>query len=121
MGQNAPTKTVNKLNIKINKKDVVKKVVQSLMFIFVFFLLGLLLSYLFPEEKIISENLRLPLQKKVMASVGDYIIENEQISKYIGENYQVIDGQNNISWNDLNKNLPNLEPGDIFLPVVVNI
>ncbi len=114
MGQNAPTKTVNKLNIKINKKDVVKKVVQSLMFIFVFFLLGLLLSYLFPEEKIISENLRLPLQKKVMASVGDYIIENEQISKYIGENYQVIDGQNNISWNDLNKNLPNLEPGDIF-------
>lgn len=105
---------MNKINIKISKKIVIKKIFQSLFFIFVFFLLSLLFSYIFPEEELISKNIRLPLQKKVMASIGDYTIHNQQIIKYINEDNLIIDGKNNISLVDLEKYLSELKTGDII-------
>lgn len=105
---------MNKINIKISKRIIIKKIFQSLFFIFIFFSLGLLFSYIFPEEKIISKNVRLPLQKRVMASIGDYTINNQQIARYISEDNLIIEGKNNISLNDLEKYLSELKTGDII-------
>lgn len=105
---------MNKKIKTIEKARLAKKTFFAFLLVFVFTLFILILSYIFPKEEIISQNLRLPIQKKIMKMAGDYAIENEELITYIGSDYQVIEGENNISMEDLNKYLEKLKSGDIF-------
>ncbi len=100
--------------MKTKKKKYLKIIFSPLLFLSSLFVLSMIFSFIFPEEGIISKSLRLPLQKKVMASIGDYTIKNQQIIKYINEENLIIDGENNISLSDLNNYFSKLQTGDIL-------
>lgn len=78
-----------------------------------FFILSLFFSYLFPQEKIISKNLRVPLQKTIITKTSDYVLEDTPIVNHVIKNYQLTN-EATIPWEDLNKHLLSLEAGDIF-------
>lgn len=105
---------MNKKNIKLNKKTILKKTLWGLFFVFILFLLTIIISYIFPNERVISDNLRVPMQRWVMLGISNSTIENRKIAQAIGENYIIKDGKNNISFKDLEDYFPKLRTGDII-------
>ncbi|PKM91604.1 hypothetical protein CVU82_00100 [Candidatus Falkowbacteria bacterium HGW-Falkowbacteria-1] len=99
---------------KITTKKILKNTLIVLSSSVLLFLLTLFFSYLRPNEILIIENLRLPIQEEILTSIGNYTIDNEYLNDYINEEYRIDDGKNNVSLQDLRSYLEELKPGDIF-------
>ncbi len=96
-----------------------KKKIFKLIFIIVtaylfVFLAIMIYSFVFPKKSLGTTNIRMPIQKKIMKSLGDQTIDNNYFFSYITREYEIIDKKNNISMDDLSFVIKDLNPGDIF-------
>lgn len=77
------------------------------------FLAMMLFSYLFPKKNLGTSSIRLPIQKSIMKSVGDQVLDNDLFYLFT-DGHEIVDQKNNISLDDLLFFKSNFKSGDIF-------
>lgn len=102
---------LKKEKVKYKKRIIASSFLLAIIFLF---LSAIILSLFLPREEKFNKKIRLPIQEEIIKSIGEYTIENDQVMSYINTDYQIIEGQNNISINEIKRYSKKLMPGDIF-------